>query len=503
MSFRNRLTVLVGAAVALSVTAVVVVLFVVVSAQLYGQLDTQLAERSRQIAAVGARLAEQCPDNVPGGGTGSAPASPAVPAGASTPPDPSASPTGAAASAGAPGASTDASCPPLGALPVPAPRLGDSAGVVQFIGSSGVVVRPSDQATVLPVSAAAEALAAAGSGSDAVEDVVLDGVPMRLLTHAVESGGAVQVALPRDGIEGVLTNLRWLLLAVSLAGVMIAILLGRAVANSALGPVARLTLATERVAGTRDLRERVEEPSSDEIGRLAHSFNRMLAALDASERSRRQLVADTSHELRTPLASLRTNIEVLALDADLAPEDRHQLLASLIGETERLSQLIGDLTELARDDELVEQAMVEVQLDELVDAAVQAARAHHPGVAFVVRAQPSPVSGDPARLRRAIDNLLDNAGKWSAAGSSVEVEVAAGELAVRDHGPGVAPNDRPHIFDRFWRAPGARSTPGSGLGLAIVAQTAQMHGGTVRLESPKDGGARFVLLLPAADLSDD
>jgi Histidine kinase-, DNA gyrase B-, and HSP90-like ATPase len=146
---------------------------------------------------------------------------------------------------------------------------------------------------------------------------------------------------------------------------------------------------------------------------------------------------------------------------------------------------------LARHDELVEQAMVEVQLDELVEAAVQAAQAHYPGVAFVVRSQPSAVSGDPARLRRAIDNLLDNAGKWSAAGSSVEVDVAAGQMAVRDHGPGVAPADRPHIFDRFWRAPGARSTPGSGLGLAIVAQTAQIHGGTVRLESPIDGGARF------------
>ena len=148
-----------------------------------------------------------------------------------------------------------------------------------------------------------------------------------------------------------------------LVGVVIAIVLGRSIASSALGPVARLTRATERIAGTRDLRERVEEPGNDEIGRLAHSFNRMLAALDASEQSRRQLVADASHELRTPLASLRTNIELLALDRDLAAEDRGQMLASLVGQIERLSQLVADLIELARGDELLEPAMVDEQLD--------------------------------------------------------------------------------------------------------------------------------------------
>ena len=486
MSFRSRLTALVGAAVALSIAAAAAILFVVVSTQLYAQLDAQLAGRARQIAAVAEDIAQRCPGSI------------GVP-GSTVTASPSSSPLPAPSPSSGTGASGGPVCPPAGGVNLPAPRPGDSAGVVQFISTSGAVIRPGDQTTEIPVTPSALALAVNGSGDDVVENVEVGGVPMRLLSHAIASG-ALQVALPRDAIEQVLSNLRWLLLVTSLVGVVIAVVLGRVIANSALGPVARLTRATERVAGTRDLSERVEEPGKDELGRLAHSFNRMLEALDASEQSRRQLVADASHELRTPMTSLRTNIEVLALGTDLAPDDRAQLLASLTGETERLSQLVADLMELARGDEVVESATVDVQLDAIVEEAVAAVRAHYPAVVFVVHARPSVVIGDPARLRRAVDNLLDNAGKWSPDGASVDVEVGSmpGAVSVRDHGPGIDPADREHVFDRFWRAPSARGTPGSGLGLAIVAQTAEALGGEVRLESPPDGGSRFVLRLQPA-----
>ena len=492
MSFRDRVTVLVGAAVALSIATAAAILFLVVDGQLHGQLDGQLALRASQISAAREAFAARCPDSVaamsaagdpPASAAPSATPAPSTPAGSAPPRDGEPAPP----------------CSPPGTPPVPAPRPGDSAGVVQFLTTSGTAVRPNDQATELPISPAAQALATAGSGADVIEDVQVGAVPMRLLTHAFATGGAVQVALPRDGIEQVLANLRLLMLLTALVGVVIAIVLGRAIANSALAPVSRLTTTTERIAGTRDLRERVADPGSDELGRLANSFNRMLAALEESERSRRQLVADASHELRTPLTSLRTNIEVLALDADLPADDRRQLLASLTGETERLSQLVADLMELARGDEIAEPAMVGVNLDELVSGAVAVAHSRYPGVTFVVRSQPTAVVGDPARLRRAIDNLLDNAGKWSPPGGLVDVDVAAGEVSVRDHGPGIAPDDRARVFDRFWRAPAARATPGSGLGLAIAAQTAEAHHGAVRLESPPDGGARFVLSLPAVD----
>jgi two-component system sensor histidine kinase MprB len=485
MSFRSRLTIVVGASMALSIATAAAVIFLVVRAQLYGQLDGQLADRARQIAGVATAVAQRCPGFTLGTAMSSAPPSSAPSQTSSPSASPSASPL------------PNPECATGGTLPPP--RLGDSAGVVQFIAPSGAIIRPADQAGFLPVDAGA-ALASATSG-DLVEDVLVDGVPMRLLTHAVSIGGAIQVALPEDGVEQVLANLRLILLGISIAGVVVAAALGRAIANSALGPVARLTVATERVTGTRNLSERVAEPGDDELGRLAHSFNRMLAALDESERSRRQLVADASHELRTPLTSLRTNIEVLALSPVLDPDDRKQLLDSLTGETERLSQLVADLIELARGDEGIEATLTDVRLDELADAAIAVARAHYPGINFVLRSEQTLVVGDPRRLRRAVDNLLDNAGKWSPLGASIEVNVAAQEVSVRDHGPGIEPADRDRVFDRFWRSPGARSTPGFGLGLAIVAQTARAHGGEVRLESPPDGGSRFVLRLPASTQS--
>jgi two-component system sensor histidine kinase MprB len=316
------------------------------------------------------------------------------------------------------------------------------------------------------------------------------------VTHALGQGRAVQVGLRLDGIESVLASLRWILLAVSLVGVAIAVGLGRWIAGSAMRPVSRLMVATEHVAGTHDLRERIAEPGNDELGRLAHSFNRMLEALDASEHLQRQLIADASHELRTPLSSLRTNIEVLALGRGLSDDDRERLLGSLTGQVERLSRLVADVIDLARGDEPLEPLLVETRLDELVAASVDVARGHYPGLQIDLAAQPCLVTGDPGRIRRAIDNLLDNAGKWSPVDGHVEVSVKEGEVSVRDHGPGVDPADRDRVFDRFWRAPAARSTPGSGLGLAIVQQVARAHGGAVRLESPADGGSRFVLRLP-------
>ncbi|HEU4701743.1 MAG TPA: sensor histidine kinase, partial [Conexibacter sp.] len=161
----------------------------------------------------------------------------------------------------------------------------------------------------------------------------------------------------------------------------------------------------------------------------------------------------------------------------------------------------------ARDGEPVE----DVRLDLLVAEAVERARWHAPGATFAVTADETLVRGVPARLHRAVANLLDNAVKHGGACGEVEVEVGGApagvsdgrgaqraEVRVRDHGPGIAPDDLPHVFDRFWRAPGARGLPGAGLGLAIVRQVAEAHGGSVRAEPPADGaGARLVLSLPS------
>jgi two-component system sensor histidine kinase MprB len=256
--------------------------------------------------------------------------------------------------------------------------------------------------------------------------------------------------------------------------------------------VRRLTKTAEAVTKTRDLSQRIEPSATgdDELGRLAGSFNTMLGALEESSRAQRQLVADASHELRTPLTSLRTNIEVLARGNRLAPDDRERLLDDVIEQIDEMTALIGELIELAREarPDAIEEPARDVRLDELAAEAVERARRNRPEVEFMTDFDESLVHGTPSRIERAVANLLDNAAKWSPPGGPVEVAVRAGEVSVRDHGPGIADEDLPYVFDRFYRSRGARGMPGSGLGLAIVKQVAESHGGTVVAEKPADGG---------------
>jgi two-component system sensor histidine kinase MprB len=173
--------------------------------------------------------------------------------------------------------------------------------------------------------------------------------------------------------------------------------------------------------------------------------------------------------------------------------DRRALLDDVVEQAEELGNLVADLIELARDGE-APAVREDVRLDDLVAEGVVRARRHAPRVSFSLRSEPSVVIGAPDRLGRAVNNLLDNAAQHS---DRVEITVSAdGIVAVRDHGPGVPAEDVPHLFDRFYRGATARGRPGSGLGLAIVRQVAEAHGGSVRVERPEDGGARFVLALP-------
>jgi two-component system sensor histidine kinase MprB len=323
------------------------------------------------------------------------------------------------------------------------------------------------------------------------------GVHARVLTTALEGGGAVQAAHSLEGVDATLARLAVVLAIVSAGGVGLAVALGWLVARGAVLPVARLTAAAERVTTTRDLSERIEIDGGDELARLAASLNGMLAALEESVDARRQLVADASHELRTPLTSLRMNIEFLAEDGTLSQADRKRLLSDLSEQLGELGVLVGDLVALARD-ERIEIAREEVRLDLVAHEAVESARRHAPDRRFELRAAPCLVSGVPGQLARAVNNLLDNAVKWSPADTAVEIDVEPGGLlTVRDHGPGIDPGDLPHVFERFYRARAARGLPGSGLGLAIVSHVADSHGGTVEASNAPEGGTRLVLRIPA------
>ncbi len=315
--------------------------------------------------------------------------------------------------------------------------------------------------------------------------------------RAEQSGkvvGAIVVASNIGYIDHDLSRLRLILLLVSLGGIALAAAAGRLVSTATLAPVRRLTAAAERIAQTGEPSERVPEGGRGELARLGASFNTMLGSLEESLETQRRFVGDASHELRTPLTSLQTNIDVLRGDLALEPDQRRRLLDDLHRESQEMRSLIGSLLELARSGAQPERRPF--QMDELVEEAVERARSRFPGVRWeTAQLEPTVVDGDHERIERAVWNLLENAGKWSGAEGAVEVSLSGGELRVRDHGPGFDEDDRPLVFDRFYRSAAARSMPGAGLGLAIVREVAEAHGGTVEAENAPGGGAllRFSL----------
>jgi two-component system, OmpR family, sensor histidine kinase MprB len=326
------------------------------------------------------------------------------------------------------------------------------------------------------------------------------GTVYRVATVSVIKGTlAVQILYPLTDLDHTLAFLRWVLILLALGGVALATTLGWAVGRASMGPVEDLTLAAEHVARTQDLSATIDDSGSDELARLARSFNAMLAALSASRHQQAQLVADAGHELRTPLTSLRTNIEVLMRAKDLAGPDREELLADVDAQLKELSTLVGDLVDLAREDERPHAEPMPVPFDEVVVRAVERAQRRAMSVHFDVSLEPGQVIAQPALLERAVMNVLDNAAKWSPPGGHVNVTLQANSgwhLTVSDQGPGIAPEDLPHIFERFYRAPTARSMPGSGLGLAIVKGVVTSHQGTIEVTPAPGGGTRVDIVLP-------
>jgi two-component system sensor histidine kinase MprB len=380
-------------------------------------------------------------------------------------------------------------------LVAPPDPLGEAQGVTQVATAEGDALTRSGATVELPVTERTREVARHETGAY-FSDETVRGRHVRVYTvPAQEIGYALQIARPLDEVDAVLGRIRKLLLLISAAGIGLAVLLGLGVARAVLAPVRRLTLAAEEVTETRDLSRRMDEAGTDEISRLAATFNTMLAALEDSARAQRQLVSDASHELRTPLTSLRTNIEVLSR-ADALPEaDRVTLLHDVTEQLTEMTALIAELVELARGDQAPSEPE-DVRLDLVAEDAIERTRRNRPGVAISADLEETLVRGVPTTIERAISNLLDNAAKWSPPGGEVEVWVRDGEICVRDHGPGISEDDLPFVFDRFYRAPSARSMPGSGLGLAIVRQVAEAHGGTVRAEPAEGGGTLMRLTLP-------
>lgn len=388
------------------------------------------------------------------------------------------------------------------------------------VGTCHQIVAPGESSSdpnsglVLPINQAVETCAASrGTAPEqflsttgaavAVREIVVAVPPGFIFIDAsnqqilLPRGGAIQLSVPLAGVNLELRHLAFALWLIVFSGIALAIVLGLIVGRTVLRPLDDLTQTVEGLAQTTDVSQRLDPGGPDELGRLRRAFNRLLAAVDSSRESQRQLVLDASHELRTPLTSLRTNMEVASRLDELAPEERDVLIGDVLTQMDELTTLVGDLAELARGGQPMLVAEP-VRLDSIVLEAVELATTHgrSRGVRFDARTTPTWVLGSSARIGRAVGNLIDNALKWSPDGGVVEVACSRGTVFVRDHGPGIDPADVPFIFDRFYRAPSARSKPGSGLGLAIVAQVATDEGGSVDAYPAEGGGTLFRFSLP-------
>ncbi len=501
MSFRRRITLVSAAAVAIAVVLASILIYVLTSNQLHRQVDAQLANRAGQAARL-LHLLNQHGDRAARVRAGQFGLALTAPSATST----STSTTAGRGGARATQRPRNAQLIPFGNLP---PNPNQVRGYQQVVGAKGEILDRSARGISLPVDARTRSLASSG-GKSFLRDAHAHGIHLRILAEPLDKGRAVQFAQPLTEVDSLLSRLRLILALVLVGGIALAALLGRLVAGAAVAPLKRLTQTTEHVALTHDLTQRIELDGSDELSRLARSFNAMLdalersiSALDASVHAQRQLVADASHELRTPVTSLRTNIEILQQQGPrMDPREHSRLLGDVVGQIEQLTLLMNDLIDLARGEQ-PRMDIEDVRLDLLVEEVLERARRSAPRTPLHADLQPTLISGTPERLERAISNLIDNALKYSPDGEPVEVALHAGQLTVRDHGPGISAADAPHVFDRFYRGAQARGRPGSGLGLAIVRQVVDQQGGTVTVQKAPGGGTLIRLRLSGSEAVED
>jgi signal transduction histidine kinase len=339
----------------------------------------------------------------------------------------------------------------------------------------------------------------------------------RVVTVPIEAGaeslGFVELSKGPDVVaEAVATARRALLLAGG-GTTLLAVVVGLVVSGWLTRPLQELTEAATEMSST-DLSIRAPVRRGDEIGQLAGQFNQMAMRLEesfselAAERDTlRRFIADASHELRTPITALRNFNELLQGAAADDPEARQEFLAESGNQLERLAWITGNLLNLSR----IEAGLVALDIaahdaGDLIRAATSAfrPRAEEKGVALALTLPESPlaVQCDRHRIELALSNLLDNALKFTAPGGRVEVGAERDDRWVRlwvtDSGPGITPEDLPHVFDRFYRGQGkdGSALEGKGLGLAIVRGIAQAHGGQVSAASTPGRGSRFTLELP-------
>ena len=289
------------------------------------------------------------------------------------------------------------------------------------------------------------------------------------------------------------------------------LVVGWIIAGRVLAPIGRITGVAREIQAT-DLSRRIRlQGPNDELKQLADTFDAMLSRIDAAFAAQQQFLADASHELRNPLAIIRTNADLALSDQSPDVDELRHAVVVVKRASDRMARLVDDLLALARR-EAPTFAIEKVDLGRAVTEASEEFMAPAEARGIVLDRAVAPgviVMGDGDALKRAVANLLENAVRLAPPNSRIRLAVGSERglawIAVSDEGPGIATNDQPKVFDRFWRADKARSRAdgGTGLGLSIVRQIAQMHGGDVQLQSKLGVGSTFTIWLPVPNPGND
>jgi signal transduction histidine kinase len=333
----------------------------------------------------------------------------------------------------------------------------------------------------------------------------------RRCTDSQGRDGIVQLARPLGSQGSALAALRRNMLIGGAIVIALAFGIGWGLSRVALRPINRIAETARTIEASRDVSRRVDyQGPQDEVGRLARTFNAMLGSLQASYeqteaalQAQRRFVADASHELRTPLTTIRGNLALLGREPPISGEDRLAVLADMTEESERMSRLVDDLLTLARADAGRQLQVVPVALAPLLDDLARQARLLAPerSIGYAPPADAGVrVRANRDALKQIALILLDNALKHTPPGAAIELSAAVehgqAAIAVRDNGPGLPPDVRAHLFERFYRADIARTRGGTGLGLAIAKALTEAQGGTIAAETSPGQGSVFTVRLP-------
>jgi heavy metal sensor kinase len=388
---------------------------------------------------------------------------------------------------------------------------GDEALVVggEFVGLYDRSGKLLDSSASPPPQASA-AIASFAAGSLASRSDTLTSAAERLRIRALpvtDEGFLATIVVVRSltPIDSAVNQLLGILALTLPLAIAIAAVGGYALAYRALRPVEELRRAAEDYGAT-DLSRRLapKDLRDDELGRLARTLDAMLDRVASAVEQQRRFTGDASHELRTPIATIMADAS-LSLERSRSADDQRATIARIESEASRMARIVDGLLLLARSDARTAATRADaVDLRTVLDASVEhfASRAAEQGIRIGSRVEPNLVVADrDGGLERVFDNLLDNALRYSPSGGAIDLEAAGrggmARVTVSDHGPGIAPDERGRVFERFHRSPDA-SGQGAGLGLAIARAIVDAYGGRITAEGTPGGGATLVVELPLA-----